>query len=880
MQRRWLYSLLLTSFMLVFAFSFSMAQTVTFDDRTAKRGEEQTLNITVDPTVDISAFEIVFEVTSATGGAYFDALAIEWDTDFDALGVLDHRFIDLTGFTPGVPPGTVRIAGMMIDDGDACLGTGETIVAQVRYTTNNVCDGTVDLDGTTLSITKCNSCVIEAMTQFIECSYTITMPATVEPGTVTIVNIPPVITEAIADTTMDWGDTYQNQIVADDDDLHTVPGGYETLHYSKVMPGSPDDLQVNATTGAITWHTLGTDVGNNQVIVEVMDECSAFDRDTFNICVWNDPPVIICPEEVTNGIWGYDITGTVDAYDPDGKPDSTHGGPNALNFFFVSLTNVGTGLPAPGVVDVEVLTGDWTWHTEELPDYVGDFELCLMVTDNANTDDCSPENADTCCLDIHMISTGDVVIEKTHNSMMGKDKWVEITMENSSLELGGFDFLIKYDQSALAFMTAVLGAPLDGCDWEYFTYREGPNGNCGPNACPTGIVRLVAIAEMNNGIYHPTCFKGPDYTEWVMAKMQFMVTSDLNFECQYAPITWIWYDCGDNGISSVTGDTLFISRDVFTYEGDPSDLSIDGQWPNQDGALSPECDTQGGPDKPFPIRLIDYHHGGIDIICVDSLDDRGDINLNGNSYEVADAVLFCNYFVYGLGVFDVNADGQVAATDVNADGLTLSVADLVYLIRVIIGDAIPYSPSGFVKLGAAVEANYRLSSDGVLSMTGAEIGAVALTVTGSGTPQLLADGMEMLYGTSEGQMRILVYSLDGHGFEGECVRIDGEVTSIEAATVEARPVLATMLPTEFELHQNYPNPFNPQTTMTFSLPVASDYVLSIYNVSGQKVTEFAGHESAGKVSIEWNASNLASGIYFYKLQADGFSATKKMVLLK
>ena len=608
------------------------------------------------------------------------------------------------------------------------------------------------------------------------------------------------------------------------------------------------------------------------------DECGALDLDTFNICVFNIAPVIICPDTVSRFPLGGLASGEVDAYDPDGLPDTTYGGPNPLEFFFVSLTKL-TGDPVGdlGTVYVDPATGDWSWPTAyEDTTWWGDYELCLGVRDNANVDDCSPENADTCCLALSIISPGTIKIEKTHNTPMGQETWVDITMEHSSLSLGGFDFLIKYDQSALNFITAEIGPALVNCGWEFFTYREGASGNCGPGACPTGVVRMVAMAETNNGGFHPDldCFNALKMTKWVMARMKFLVADDYNLECQYAPILWMWYDCGDNGLSDFTGDTLFIARNVYNYDSTLSAWSDEG-WPTHDGALD-SCIHQYKVD---PLFRVDYWHGGVDIICIDSLDDRGDINMNGTAYEIADAVLFCNYFVYGVDVFDYPA-GMIAATDVNADGLTLSVADLVYLIRVIIGDAIPYSPSGFVKLGAAVEVNYRHASNGVLSMEGAQIGAVALTVTGETTPELLADGMELLYANRNGETRILVYSMAGNGFEGEFLRVDGQVTSLEAATIEARAAVVTELPTEFALHQNYPNPFNPITTMTFSLPVASEYTLSIYNVSGQRVASFSGNEPAGKVSLDWNASDLASGIYFYKLQAGSFTATKKMVLLK
>ncbi|KAA3634387.1 MAG: T9SS C-terminal target domain-containing protein [Calditrichaeota bacterium] len=88
------------------------------------------------------------------------------------------------------------------------------------------------------------------------------------------------------------------------------------------------------------------------------------------------------------------------------------------------------------------------------------------------------------------------------------------------------------------------------------------------------------------------------------------------------------------------------------------------------------------------------------------------------------------------------------------------------------------------------------------------------------------------------------------------------------------------LPTSFSLSQNYPNPFNPTTNISFDLPKKSDVVLTIYNVTGQKVTEISDSYDAGSHTINWDASNNASGIYFYKLNAGDFTDTKKMMLIK
>jgi len=87
--------------------------------------------------------------------------------------------------------------------------------------------------------------------------------------------------------------------------------------------------------------------------------------------------------------------------------------------------------------------------------------------------------------------------------------------------------------------------------------------------------------------------------------------------------------------------------------------------------------------------------------------------------------------------------------------------------------------------------------------------------------------------------------------------------------------------TSFSLKQNYPNPFNPSTKIEFALNERSRVTLTVYNMLGQEVaTLIDGLMEAGGHNITWNASNAASGVYFYKLSAGDISRTKKMVLLR
>jgi hypothetical protein len=89
------------------------------------------------------------------------------------------------------------------------------------------------------------------------------------------------------------------------------------------------------------------------------------------------------------------------------------------------------------------------------------------------------------------------------------------------------------------------------------------------------------------------------------------------------------------------------------------------------------------------------------------------------------------------------------------------------------------------------------------------------------------------------------------------------------------------LPTVYSLMQNYPNPFNPTTTINYDLPNQSNVNLKIYNIVGEEVATLINEEqNAGRYQIQWDASRLASGIYFYKLRAGSFVETKKMILIK
>ncbi len=89
------------------------------------------------------------------------------------------------------------------------------------------------------------------------------------------------------------------------------------------------------------------------------------------------------------------------------------------------------------------------------------------------------------------------------------------------------------------------------------------------------------------------------------------------------------------------------------------------------------------------------------------------------------------------------------------------------------------------------------------------------------------------------------------------------------------------VPGTYQLSQNYPNPFNPETKINYAVPVSGNVKLAVYNSAGQMVRELVnGFINAGSYTVSFGGSSLASGVYYYKLEANGFTETKKMILVK
>ncbi len=145
------------------------------------------------------------------------------------------------------------------------------------------------------------------------------------------------------------------------------------------------------------------------------------------------------------------------------------------------------------------------------------------------------------------------------------------------------------------------------------------------------------------------------------------------------------------------------------------------------------------------------------------------------------------------------------------------------------------------------------------------------------TEVLSPEEVDMSYGTSAA-----AYTGADRGFPVGDLNWYPELKELWEAggTVDVEEI-SSVIPENYSLEQNYPNPFNPTTKIQFSVPFAGSYTLKVYNLIGQEVATLLNEEvSAGVYNINFDASELTSGVYAYTISGNNFTQTKKMILLK
>lgn len=201
----------------------------------------------------------------------------------------------------------------------------------------------------------------------------------------------------------------------------------------------------------------------------------------------------------------------------------------------------------------------------------------------------------------------------------------------------------------------------------------------------------------------------------------------------------------------------------------------------------------------------------------DSIHLRGDLNCNGVQYEAADAYVYRDYFTGGLATFD-SVQCSIDGSDIDGDGITLTLADFVYLIRILHSESQPFPKTAVQFLPSLDVAIYdTLSGCVIRSLTDISVAGFFAVARGSTTPSLFDSNMEIAHHFDGVSTRVLVYSPiantdSTHAFgPGPFLYLEGvrsrDVLALEAASQLGKTLLPRGLPAIDSLYQNFPNPF-------------------------------------------------------------------------
>ncbi len=543
----------------------------------------------------------------------------------------------------------------------------------------------------------------------------------------------------------------------------------------------------------------------------------------------NRAPVIVAPESVTVEI-GDPVVFHPSASDPDFDPLtwSVQSLPSGSQFLSPAPQ---TFMWTPGILDS------------------GASEVTFIVRDNGGLADTV-----TTLVRVTVGPPYKFTIE-TDTVYPGEISTLEVALSNREA-MSSFNLLFHFDPGVMSIM-AVNPSGRRAAGFEYFNVTMN-NGGIFP-----GDVRVVGIADQPGGAITPALAPG----DGSIFGLNAIVSSAGGLAGLYLPVNFIAHDQPggvDNTIKNGAGSQVLTPDVAF----------IDGG---------------------FMVR--DQQEINI-----------GDINLNGLPYEVGDAIRFTNYFI---NPFSNNfSAAQFANSDVNGDGYVASVADLVAMVNIITGGSLKVT-SGVT---ADIALSQRLADDTqTIELTSnTPIAAARLlfhmndnTLTRDDIASIEADvaAHNMTVGShvENGELSVLVYSLNGgeipsgahtlvnvENLSGAPFTLDSaEIVTTDGQTVRvAYATTVDALPASFSLQQNYPNPFNPNTKIAFTTPRSGRVTLTVYDILGRSLRTLVDRAlDAGVHVVEWDGTDsrgavAPSGVYFYKMTAGEFVATRKMALVK
>ena len=384
-----------------------------------------------------------------------------------------------------------------------------------------------------------------------------------------------------------------------------------------------------------------------------------------------------------------------------------------------------------------------------------------------------------------------------------------------------------------------------------------------------------------------------DYTDFLPVTLKqgrnvLLVAVEANYNSFFGFEPGTEYTVANPGVEYVFSKTPIHREDTFTLDIRAKDIYDMAAW-QFDIAFDPTLleainVTEGdflkmGSTTLFQSGIIDNVNGKITGLSAIRLSTRG-VSGTGTLLQVTfkaksggETRLALQNFEFGAITGDaipagpheirITVEGRLATGDVNRDG-RVSILDLILIAQQL---------GRRVAAGSAVD----LNSDGVVSILDLILAARAIgSTTASAAPAIEADGIDTaMIETWIAQARL---------------EDDGSI-AFKQGIENLQNLLTSLIPEDTALLANYPNPFNPETWIPYQLATSAEVTLTIYDMNGEMVRRLAvGHQGAGMYqtrsrAVYWDGRNqlgepVASGLYFYTLTADEFTATRRMMILK
>ncbi len=352
---------------------------------------------------------------------------------------------------------------------------------------------------------------------------------------------------------------------------------------------------IDPVTGEFSYKPSMDDVGLRvPAAIQVCDTSGCSDTVVFVILAGNESPSFISSCDTTV----YGVEGEAAAYylsinDPDTCDEPAT---------FVSSVE-----PEPsGQYFLDQGAGGLVFVPDILD--IGEvFQFIIAATDSRDTALCSVSVA------VGSSRVPVVGLDTISGLEWGDSTELSIYIENTDIQFGGFDVSIGFDSNVVAIDEVLQGQLLTDCGWELFSHQILPGSDCGAT-CPNTILRIVTIAEIDNGTSHPSCYGPPDTLRHELARIKLHVKNDMNIAAGDYPFKFQWNNCSDNLFASLTGD--YALCDMMVYDWNDALL-----WDETDDDGYPEYlrpPATGTADSCFvteAVRLVVFKQGrtGVDV---------------------------------------------------------------------------------------------------------------------------------------------------------------------------------------------------------------------------------------------------------------------------